>query len=101
MMTTGELRAQSECSILGLPPEMSAVEVFMRPLQKAIVGEADFKALIGKVKAGASTRTPGGLKLLIRGASGVEVGVIDRVLVASNGVAAKHAAQSLTKRENA
>ena len=47
-------RSQPESSILGLPPQMHAAEVFMFALQKTSVRRANFKTLHWKIEAPAA-----------------------------------------------
>ena len=101
MMAAGKLGAQAESCVPGLPPGMGAIEVLMRPLQKTIVGEPQFQALLGQVKVGASSSATMSAELLIGAAGRIEIAVVDRILVALDGIAAQHPAQAAAARQNA
>lgn len=54
MLAMSELRAQPECCILGLPPDVGAKEIFVSSLQKTVERESRFKTLLRQVEADSS-----------------------------------------------
>lgn len=98
MMTACELGAQAKAGILGLPPDVHAIEVLSScswlSLQQPIVRKTYFQAAGGQVQTGPNARGALGVELLVSAAGGEPCRVVEGVFGPRDGRAAQHSAES-------